>query len=44
MPSRHVLGFDPRLQFLHEDDLLAALRHAVSADVAGTFNVAGDGG
>ena len=38
-----VLGFDPRLQFLHEDDLLAALRHAVNADVAGTFNVAGDG-
>lgn len=38
-----VLGFDPRLQFLHEDDLLDALRHAVTADVAGTFNVAGDG-
>ena len=38
-----VLGFDPRLQFLHEDDLLRALRHAVVAEVAGTFNVAGDG-
>lgn len=38
-----VLGFDPRLQFLHEDDLLDVLRHAVHAEVAGTFNVAGDG-
>jgi UDP-glucose 4-epimerase len=38
-----VLGFDPRLQFLHQDDLFAALRHSVLTDVAGTFNVAGDG-
>jgi len=38
-----VLGFDPRLQFLHEKDLLAVLRHAALGDVAGTFNVAGDG-
>jgi UDP-glucose 4-epimerase len=38
-----VLGFDPRLQFLHEKDLLAVLQHAVRTDVAGTFNVAGDG-
>src|SRR6478672_2851664 len=38
-----VLGHDPRLQFLHEKDLLAALRHAVAHEVAGTFNVAGDG-
>ena len=38
-----VLGFDPRLQFLHTDDLLAVLGHAVLTDVAGTFNVAGDG-
>lgn len=38
-----VLGFDPRLQFLHEDDLLAVLRHAVVAGTPGTFNVAGDG-
>ena len=38
-----VLGFDPRLQFLHESDLLAVLSHAVTTDVAGTFNVAGDG-
>ena len=41
MPT--VLGFDPRLQFLHEQDLMAVLQHAVTHDVAGTFNVAGDG-
>jgi UDP-glucose 4-epimerase len=38
-----VLGFDPRLQFLHEDDLMAVLRHAATRGVPGTFNVAGDG-
>jgi UDP-glucose 4-epimerase len=31
------------MQFLHEDDLLDVLRHAAVSDVAGTFNVAGDG-
>ena len=38
-----VLGFDARLQFLHEDDLLAALRHATTEGVHGTFNIAGAG-
>ncbi|MDX6324192.1 MAG: UDP-glucose 4-epimerase [Nocardioidaceae bacterium] len=38
-----VLGFDPRLQFCHEEDALAALRHSTLSDVDGTFNVAGDG-
>lgn len=38
-----VLGFDPRLQFLHERDLLGVLGHAVAAERPGTFNVAGDG-
>lgn len=38
-----VLGFDPRLQFLHEQDMIAALTHAVVTDVSGTFNLAGDG-
>lgn len=37
-----VLGFDARLQFTHEDDLLEALRLATVQDVPGTFNVAGD--
>lgn len=38
-----VLGYDPRLQFLHEDDLLEVLRHAAVQGTPGTFNVAGDG-
>jgi UDP-glucose 4-epimerase len=38
-----VLGFDPRLQFLHEDDGLEALRLATLRDVNGVVNVAGDG-
>nr|WP_218848892.1 NAD-dependent epimerase/dehydratase family protein [Nocardioides perillae] len=38
-----VVGFDPRLQFLHERDLLDALGHAARTGVRGTFNVAGDG-
>jgi len=38
-----VLGFDARLQFLHEHDLLGAIQHATLSGVHGTFNVAGDG-
>ena len=38
-----VLGYDARLQFLHETDLLAACHHATLAGVHGTFNVAGEG-
>jgi UDP-glucose 4-epimerase len=38
-----VLGHDARLQFIHEDDGLAALRLATLNDRPGTFNVAGDG-
>ncbi len=38
-----VLGFDPRLQFVHVDDGLEVLRRAVAEDHRGTFNVAGDG-
>jgi len=38
-----VLGHDARLQFIHEDDGLAALRLATMEDRPGTFNVAGDG-
>ncbi|MDT0439359.1 MULTISPECIES: NAD-dependent epimerase/dehydratase family protein [Streptomyces] len=43
-----VLGYDPRLQFVHEDDVIEVLRIA-SHDPArgslnsGTFNIAGDG-
>lgn len=38
-----VLGFDPRMQFVHEHDAHGALERATLADVPGTFNVAGDG-
>lgn len=38
-----ILGFDPRLQFVHEDDVTGALAYATLNDVAGIFNVAGDG-
>ncbi len=38
-----VFGFDPRLQFVHEDDLLAALLLATLGGTPGTYNVAGDG-
>jgi nucleoside-diphosphate-sugar epimerase/1-acyl-sn-glycerol-3-phosphate acyltransferase len=39
-----VLGFDPRLQFLHESDTERVLERAVLGPaVRGTFNVAGDG-
>jgi UDP-glucose 4-epimerase len=38
-----VLGFDARLQFVHEDDGLEAVRLATVADRPGIYNVAGDG-
>ncbi|MFC7730599.1 NAD-dependent epimerase/dehydratase family protein [Actinomadura keratinilytica] len=38
-----VLGFDPRLQFVHEDDGIEVLRRMTVEDHPGTFNVAGDG-
>jgi UDP-glucose 4-epimerase len=38
-----VLGFDPRLQFLHEDDGVEVLRRMAVEEHPGTYNVAGDG-
>jgi UDP-glucose 4-epimerase len=38
-----ILGFDPRYQFVHEDDVVHALEHAVKHDLPGVFNVAADG-
>ena len=37
------LGFDPRLQFIHESDALGALLAAVRRPVRGAVNVAGPG-
>jgi UDP-glucose 4-epimerase len=38
-----VFGFDPRLQFVHEDDVVHALEHAAFHPLPGVYNVAGDG-
>jgi UDP-glucose 4-epimerase len=38
-----ILGFDPRFQFVHEDDVVAALAYAARHDLPGAYNVAGDG-
>jgi UDP-glucose 4-epimerase len=38
-----ILGFDPRYQFAHEDDVVHALEHASFNDIEGIYNVAADG-
>jgi UDP-glucose 4-epimerase len=38
-----ILGFDPRYQFIHEDDIVAVLEHAVRDELPGIYNAAGDG-
>jgi UDP-glucose 4-epimerase len=38
-----VFGFDPRLQFVHEIDVIRAIMYVLAHDLDGTYNVAGDG-
>jgi UDP-glucose 4-epimerase len=38
-----ILGFDPRWQFIQEDDIVGALAHAAAGDLPGTYNAAADG-
>jgi UDP-glucose 4-epimerase len=38
-----VAGFDPRMQFVHEDDLIQAIEIFLSQRRGGIFNVAGEG-
>src|SRR5436190_3378216 len=38
-----VVGYDPRVQLVHEDDAMEVLRLATLTDRPGTFNVGGDG-
>ena len=39
-----ILGFEPRLQVIHQDDVVGVLEHAVRGDVpGGIYNAAGDG-
>ena len=38
-----MLGFDPRCQFTHDDDVIGVLEHAVNNELPGTYNAAADG-
>jgi UDP-glucose 4-epimerase len=38
-----IFGFDPRYQFVHEDDIVGCLEFVVRNDVPGVYNCAGDG-
>jgi UDP-glucose 4-epimerase len=38
-----ILGFDPRYQFIHSDDMAGVLEHAVRNDLPGIFNAGADG-
>jgi UDP-glucose 4-epimerase len=38
-----MFGFDPRIQFVHEDDVIDAILFVLRNDLAGVYNVAGDG-
>lgn len=38
-----IFGFDPRLQFVREDDVVRAIMFVLDRRLAGVFNVAGDG-
>jgi len=38
-----VLGYDPLMQYLHEDDAIAALLKAVHEDFSGAYNIVGAG-
>ena len=38
-----MFGFDPRFQFVHEDDVVRAILFVLDGEVPGIYNVAGDG-
>jgi UDP-glucose 4-epimerase len=38
-----ILGFDPRYQFIHEDDIVSALHYAATNELPGVYNAAPDG-
>ncbi len=38
-----ILGFDPRFQFVHEDDVIRSILYVLTHNLAGVYNVAGDG-
>jgi UDP-glucose 4-epimerase len=38
-----LAGFDPRFQFVHEDDVIRSILFVLQHNLAGVYNVAGDG-
>lgn len=38
-----MFGFDPRFQFVHEDDVIRSILFVLDNNLAGVYNVAGDG-
>lgn len=38
-----ILGFDPRFQFIHQEDVVGVLEHAVRETLPGPYNAAADG-
>lgn len=38
-----MLGFDPRCQFIHDEDVIGVLAHAARHDLPGIYNAAADG-
>ncbi len=38
-----IMGYDPLIQFLHEEDALEAMRIAIESEKPGIFNIAGKG-
>src|SRR3546814_8402411 len=38
-----LMGFDPRVQLVHETDVIRAITHVLDNGVEGIYNVAGDG-
>ena len=38
-----LFGFDPRFQFVHEDDVVRSILFVLDRDLPGIYNVAGDG-
>jgi UDP-glucose 4-epimerase len=38
-----LLGFDPRFQFVHEDDVIRSILFVLEENLPGVYNVAGDG-
>ena len=38
-----LFGFDPRFQFVHEDDVIRSMLYVLQHNMSGVYNVAGDG-